>query len=447
MAKAYLDRLTGQHEEIRARIEALHGLSVTEDRDLTEAELRSVDEDSSAAKVLEERILEAHDNETRAAAVAALAPIAPKPTSGTSATDRDPGHYRSVEERGENSFFGDMYRAQYTRDPQAQRRLDEHQRAGETVLGVNAVSTKGIAGNAGIIPPKFLTDLYLPLSRQNRVVANLVTPLALGNDARPMVLPLQTAGTDTIVGTPSDEYTAPTNTPVFQTSTETLTPGIVTGQQTVSRLLLDSSTPGVDVLIAKDLLGVYDSQIESKVVAALVAAATAGTITFATDHTGSGVANWNNVAAASGVNAANAVIDTTASVWSGVFSAPQGIAMNPQRYAAWRKLTDLQGRPMLTPYSPQNSVGNQGDNNLNGAVGELEGLPVYVTTGLGTAIGPDTQVLGLFKDAILAESNLLQFRFEEVKGPNDIVLGIWRYAGVLVRRAGKGVGKVVVTAP
>jgi HK97 family phage major capsid protein len=445
MANAYLDRLRAQHEELVNKSEEAQNRAVAEDRDLTEEENRSLAVDAEKAKGLAAQITDLHEQEVRAAAVAALAPIAPRPTSGTSANDRDPGHYRSTEEGGQNSFFGDMYRSQYTHDSSAQRRLDEHMRAGETVLGVNAVSTKGIAGNAGIIPPKFLTDLYLPLSRQNRVVANLVTHLDLGNDARPMVLPLQTAGTDSVVGTPADEFTSPTNTPVFQTSTETLTPGIVSGQQIVSRLLLDSSTPGVDVLIATDLLSVYDSQIETKVNAALVAAATANTVTFATDHSGgTASANWNYVAAGV-INSTNAVIDTTADVWSGVFSAPQGIAMNPQRYAAYRKLTDLQGRPLLTPYGPQNSVGNSGGDNLNGPVGELEGLPVYVTTGLGTAIG-DTQVLGLFKDAILAESNLLQFRFEEVKGPNDIVLGIWRYAGVLVRRGGRGVGKIVVTA-
>lgn len=445
MANAYLDRLRTQYDALTVKIEEAQNRAVAEDRDLTEDEDRSVAVDVEAANKLSTQIENLHAQETRAAAVAALAPIAPKAVSGTKAEDRDPGHYRSVEDGGQNSWFGDAYRAKYAGDSGAQLRLNEHMRSGETVLGVTAASGTGLAGNAGIIPPKWMTDLYLPLSRQNRVVANLVTQFNLGNDARPIVLPLQTAGTDSVVGTPTNEYTQPTGTPVFQTSTETLTPGIVAGKQTVSRLLLDSTTPAVDALIAADLLAVYDKQIETKVATALIAAASGGTVTFATNSSGgTASANWNYVAAGV-INSTNAVVDVTADVWTGVFTAPEGIVMNPQRYAAYRKLTDLQGRPLLTPYSPQNGVGANGGNNLNGAVGELEGLPVYVTTGFGTSVA-DTQVIGLFKDAILAESNLLQFRFEEVAGPNDIVLGIWRYVAVLVRRAGAGLGKVVVTA-
>jgi HK97 family phage major capsid protein len=442
MSKAYLDRLTGQHEEIRVRIETLQGLSVTEERDLTEDELRSVTEDSAKAKVLEERITEAHEAETRAAAVSALAPIPPqvRATGNASATDRDPGHYRTMAEGGTNSFFGDMYRAQYLRNTESQTRLDEHSRA----LSVGAGSGNTQA-SGGIVPPKWLTDLYLPLSRQNRIAANLVTHLDLGNDPRPLVLPKQTAGTDAVVGA-TGEGQAVTSTDAFNTATETLTPAAISGEQVVTRQLVDSSTPGVDQLIAADLLAVYDAQIEALVCAAFVAAATADTAAFAHDTAGAVAAGWWNYApAGSGPAGVNALIDAQTAVWQRRFKPATGIVVNPRRFGAIRKLVDLQGRPLLTPYSPQNNVGTN-DQSVNGAAGELEGLPVYVTTGLGTTAYPESHIVGVLSDTILAESDLMQFRFEEVQGPGKIVLGVWRYAGVLVRQSGNGYSKVVVSA-
>jgi HK97 family phage major capsid protein len=439
MAKAYLDRLTGQHEEIRARVEALQELSVTEERDLTEDELRSVTEDSAKAKVLEERILEAHDIETRAASVSALAPIPPRVRAAGNAvvTERDPGHYRSVSEGGQNSFFGDMYRAQFNRDVAAQTRLDEHSRA----LTVGASSGSNHQGGSGIVPPKWLTDLYLPLSRQNRVVANLVTHLDLGNDPRPLVLPKQTAGTDAVVAAQT-EGTAVSGTDAFNTSTETLTPNAVAGQQTVSRQLIDSSTPGVDQLIAADLLSVYDAQIESLVVNALVAAAGAAVTTFAAET------NFQGVTSAAGSAAYNSVIDMETAVWKARFLPATAVIASPTRYGYFRKLVDLQGRPILGAYGPMNAIGTDGTSATpNGLVGEVAGLPFYVTSALSVAaLSAETYLAARSSDTILAESDLMQFRFEEVQGPQNIVLGLWRYAGVIVRQSGHGVAATVVTS-
>lgn len=445
MSKSFLDRLKEQHDALRADIEAAQNRSVAEDRDLTDEELREVSEKVEAGKVLAQRITDAHEDATRAAAVAALAPV-PSPAetrsaSGTSATDRDPGYYRSVEEGGHNSFFSDMYRSKYNDDQSAAGRLRDHTRA---QLATTGTGTGNTAGNTGVIPPKWMTDLFLPLSRQNRVLSQQVTPLNLGNDPRPIVLPLQVAdASGTALGT-QVEGQAVTGDAQYQTSTETLTPAAIAGKQIVTRQLVDSSTPAVDALIVQDLLSRYDSQVEALVAAAFVSAATA-TATFATDHTGTGAANWAYVAANVN-NPLASLADAQTAVWTGVFNPATFVAMNPARYGAWRKLSDGQGRPLLTPYSPQNGVGVQGGERVNGLVGEIDGLPVYVSTGLGTSIGPDDTLVGIVKDAILAESDLMQFRFEEVQGPQNIVLGIWRYAGVLVRRAGGGVKRVRVTA-
>lgn len=430
----YLDRTRGQHDEIRSRIETLTTTAVTEDRELTEDELRSVTEDGEKAQHLATLIETLHEQETRSAKVAALAPVETRVTGGTKSEPRDPGFYRSATEGGTHSFFGDMFRAKFNEDSASSQRLRDHSqyRAGLSVAGT---------GGPGIVPPKWMTDLYLPLSRQNRVVSAQVTHLALGDDPRAIVLPKQTAGTDAVVATQT-ENAAVSGADAFNTSTETLTPAAIAGKQTVSRQLVDSATPAVDQLIFADLLSVYDAQIETLVTAALVTAAGAAVTTFATET--AFAAN----AAGTGSVAYNGLVDMETAIWKARFLPATLFAISPTRYGALRKLAGQDGRPLLTPYGPFNNVGTNADPSVpNGLVGTVAGLPVFVTSGLTVApAAAESHVATKASDTILAESDLLQFRFEEVSGPQQIVLGIWRYAGVLVRQSGNGTRRNVVTA-
>lgn len=438
----YLERLRAQHGEIRSRITAKLDEVAKADRDLTEDELRSVREDRVKADALAEEIEQVHASELRAAKVAGLAPIeAPKADadndgdqhrSRVHTQDRDPGHYRSTSEGGQHSFFSDLYRSRQG-DERASRRLTEHNRA----LSVGSGAGNTIA-SGGIVPPKWLSDMYLPLSRQGRVLAAQATPLELGDDPRPVVLPRQTAGTDSVVGDQA-EGQAVNGADAFDTTTETLTPTAVAGKQTVTRQLVDSATPAVDQLIYTDLISVYNSQIEKKVANALVTAAGAPAVTFALE------ADFAAVSATTGVAASNAVIDAQTDVWESIFQPAELIAVSPRRWGALRKLVDLQGRPIVTRYDAAGARGRADGAAVNGLVGEWEGLPVFATTALGTTGYPNDLLVSRVSDAILAESNLMQFRFEEVQGPEDIVLGIWRYAGVLVRRGGAGTKKIEVT--
>lgn len=431
----YLDRTRGQHDEIRSRIETLTASAVTEDRELTEDELRSVTEDGAKAQSLATLIETLHEQETRAAKVAALAPVENRTAGGAKTEDRDPGHYRTATDGGKHSFFGDAFRAKFSDDSAAATRLREHgqhMRAGLSVAGT---------GGPGIVPPKWMTDLYLPLSRQTRVVANQVTHLPIGDDPRAIVLPRQTAGTDAVVATQT-ENVAVSGADAFNTATETLTPAAIAGKQTVSRQLVDSATPAVDQLIFADLLAVYDAQIESLVTAALVTAAGAAVATFATE------AAYAANAAGTGSVAYNGLVDMETAIWKARFLPATLFAVSPTRYGALRKLAGQDGRPLLTPYGPMNNVGStDGSAVPNGLVGEIAGLPVFVTSGLTVApAAAESHLATKASDTLLAEGDGLQFRFEEVAGPQQIVLGIWRYAGVLVRQAGNGTRRNVVTA-
>jgi hypothetical protein len=63
-----------------------------------------------------------------------------------------------------------------------------------------------------------------------------------------------------------------------------------------------------------------------------------------------------------------------------------------------------------------------------------------------TAVYPDNMVALRAADTILFEGMMQRFRFEEIAGPESVKLGVWCYAAVLVRQAGKSSKRIVITA-
>lgn len=444
--KTYLERLLVQAEELRAKIETIETRAVDEDRDVTDEERAQVDEHDAAYRALAEQIKTRKERQDREAAVAQNAPKADEGKTenrGPAQTqDRDPGHYRSTEDGGTRSFFGDLYRSGMG-DWNARQRLDEHTRA------LSAVGSHDTNVGTGSIPPKYLADQYLAISRAGRVVADMVTPLSLGDDPRAITLPEQTAGTDAVVAAQANENTAPASTDAYATAGRTLTPAPLTGEQKVSRQLLDSASPAIDQLIFNDLNAVYDEQAEKLVVAAIVAAATAQA-TYANE------AAFYAAADPAGPTAAvlaglDGFVDAQTGVWTARKRAATLQVVSAHRWGVLRKMRDDNGHPIIPPaqYNTVNVVGRQGGSAAtpNGMVADFEALPLFVSHALDVTAGSaESSLVFLGSDVILAEGNTLQFRFEEVSGPHTVVLGIWKYAGALVRMNGTGARKLVVTS-
>ncbi|MGW3992218.1 phage major capsid protein [Amycolatopsis sp. NPDC004772] len=426
MSNAYLVALRAKYDKAAADIEAIQTRAVDEKRDLTEEELRSVTELGDAAKAVAEQIKPLLEIENRNAEVlAATANILPatqtatteKPetraATGTTYTqDRDPGHYRSEKEGGQHSFFGDHYRAQVRGDRESLQRLQEHSRA--------VVQS----ANAGIVPPRWLTDEYMATARQNRVVADLVRHLDLGTDPRPLVLGKQTAGTDQNITDQTAEgaNNAGWGTDRYTSGSDTLTPTTKAAYQDISRQLLDSSTPAVDSLIYEDLHSAFDTVVEGLVCAAILAGGTAAGTTFA-----------NEAAFKANAAAIDAVIDGQMAVAADQRGVADLVVMNFRRFGAFRKLKDGNNRPLMpvSRYNPQNANGAVG----NFLVGDIEGADAVGTAGVPTAYAEKYAVLRR-NAVILAESPISDFTYEQVGGPSNIRVGIWGYVGVLVRNPG-----------
>ncbi len=436
MPNPYLVRLREQHDALRSSIEGMQTRAAEGNRDLTEDELRSVTEQAAQLKTLTDQIESLTEVETRSRRVGELAaslgengqgdaqPLGGEQTrSRTTTRDRDPGHYRSAKEGGERSFFADHYRSTVLNDLDSRKRLEEHMRA-----------VTQASGGTGIIPPKWLVDEYDPLARQARAVADMVRYLPLGRDPRPLILPKQTTGTDANILTQSAEgaNTAGWGTDRYASDKDTVTPVTKAAYQDVSRQLLDSSSPAVDSLIFGDLRAAWDAIVESLVCAAILAGGTA---------TGSTFANEAGFKAADG-GAIDGAIDAQTAVAGDQRGPADLVVMNFRRFGAHRKLKDSTGRPLMpvSRYGPANARGALG----NLMVGDLEGMDALGTSGIPTAYAEKYAVLRR-KAVILAESDVVDFTYEQVVGPSAVRMGIWGYIGTLVRHP-NSVAIMTVTA-
>jgi hypothetical protein len=446
---AVLTRRRQEFDEIHTRtrgvIDAAAGAENGAGRELTEAELAAVTADRERAETLAREIQELVDDELRAARVAAgYADIgAPAGTEGAGGQegdggdeqhrsgdgagggqyrtqDRDPGHYRSVAEGGQHSFFADIVHAREG-DTDAVTRLQEHNRAG----------TMAVSG-AGIVPPRWLTDEYETIARQGRVLAEMVRHIPI-TDAAPMTLPKQTAGTDGVVAEQATENTHPSETDAFATHFDTVNPKPTSGIQVVSRQMIDSTNPAVDSLIYGDMLSVYNTKVENKVSLALIAAAGAATATVA------------NEAGFTAAAAEDAITDAAIAVWNGRKLPADVCAMRTSRWGRFMKFRDSGGRRLYPAEGEMVNISGRGSVKVPGTVG---GLGVAVTDGLGigAATYPENILVFRSADTILFEGSMLRFRYEEVAGPESVKLGIWAYTAVIVRQAALSVRRVQITA-
>lgn len=428
MPNPYLVRLREQHDALRSSIEGLQTRAAEGNRDLSEDELRSVTDQAAQLKALADQIEQLTEVEVRSRKVGELAASlgtddgdgSEQHRSRVTTRDRDPGHYRSVAEGGEHSFFGDMFRSKANGDREAEQRLGEHMRA--VTVG---------SGGQGVVPPKWLMDEYQSLARQGRVVADRVRRLPLGSDPRAITLPKQTAGTDQNLTTQTTEgaNNAGWGADRFATGKDTLTPEADSAYQDVSRQLLNSSSPAADVLIMGDLRGAWDTKIENAVCAAILANGTPFTPEVALTDTPNASPTFK------GAVPIDAVIEAQVAVSEDLRGPADLAIMTYARFGKFRKLRDDANRPLMpvSRYGPQNANGALG----NTLVGDIEGVDAYGTNGVTWTSGSDEEFAVLRSQAvILGESDILEFTYDQVVGPSAVRMGIWGYFGVLVRNPG-----------
>ena len=206
-----------------------------DDSALTDAETIQFSEARSAVAAadadlaqLQEREAELVALEEARAAADAVAARFPAPNGSPEIrVGAEPVVYR---DGGEYSFLQDAYRSEFGGDWQARERLERHQRA--------ALETRDVGTSAfgALVPPQYLVDMFAPIARAGRPIANSVRRLPLPAGGMTFNIPRGTTGTTTAVQAAENDAVSETN---FDETTLAVSLQTIAGQQDVSRQALE----------------------------------------------------------------------------------------------------------------------------------------------------------------------------------------------------------------
>jgi HK97 family phage major capsid protein len=290
---------------------------------------------------------------------------------------RTPLTYRPREEGGAISFFQDMIRHKRG-DFEAGARLQRHMK--EMQVERRDMTTSATDGGE-FVPPAHLQDRWAELARSSRIYANVIPSLG-APPAKSFTLPKVTTGTLTAIvdgeNAAISEQDAVTAELTFNTKT-------IAGMVDLSIQSLDFSTPGLDEVVASDLARDYATKLDVQLL-------------NGTNANGQvqGVLQNSNVESVTYTDATPTVAELYSKLADAVqrvatlrFAAAEAIFMHPRRWGWITAAADTAGRPLIPPVAPQNAGGTFGITD-QGAVGSLQGLPVFLDANLPTTLGAGT---------------------------------------------------------
>lgn len=430
----YLKRLREQYKALTDSIEGLQTRAATENRDLTEDELRSVKEQDTQAKGLFTQIEMLTEVETRNAKVAeAAGRIAGEQgtdgreqrvgaTGGAHTRDRDPGYYTP---NSLHSFITDQFRSAQFGDRDAAARLTKHSNALRDDEHMRDVLGSG--GGVGLIPPVWLAEQFAPILHRRLRVAALVRQVPF---AGPFAWSIPVAGTGAGTATAAEGVNPTESDPTY--TVLTVTPSTITGYSEVSRQMLDAANPAVDAVIWGDMLGDFYDDAETLLISALAAQANVNAVTIA------------DGAALPG--ARNGVLDAIAAVSDNAGGDADLFVGRTSRWTQYLKLADTTNRPLIVAqrYQPMNAVGEgnatQGFRSV--VQGSLESLDVATSP----TVAANLAFVLNSQEILFSNSNPMQFKFEQPAGPALIRVGVWGYAAAVTGRRPKAITKITYTA-
>jgi HK97 family phage major capsid protein len=379
---------------------------------------------------------------------------APSPPTGFDQQARitsEPEVYR----RGGNvSYFRDLTAAQCRVGQgmaEAGERLQRNARQfADTVRNAPPEQTRALTTTDGaggdFVPPLWLINQFIELARPGRVAADLVNGQVLPGGTDTISLPRLATGT--AVAQQATQNTAIQNT---DATTNSVSAAVVTlaGGQSLAQQLLDQSPINMDEILLEDLASDYAIKADTLVL---------------TNNATNVVGMFN--AAGTNVNVTATTLTGAGSVWSKLADAiqqihtsrympPTAIIMHPRRWANYLQAVDTQNRPLIVP-GAMNPMATSNGVISAGAVGTMQGLPVYTDPNIPTNLGAGTNQDPIFvirqRDIIFYESTP---RAEASIQPGfntlTVNLRFYRYAAIHASRFVKsiavlnGVGLVAPT--
>jgi len=192
-----------------------------------------------------------------------------------------------------------------------------------------------------------------------------------------------------------------------------VSPVAIGGKVTVSRQAIDGGTPGIDAIITNTLRELLMRDTERRIYDVLAALA----VKYVIADTGGTGASQSGRDLVRGLNGA------VADFYSVTRLLPaEGIFTSTNDWANLVAAEDTTGRPIMPFINPMNAVGTlSGVGYQQGVIGGTIVEPAWAIT---------NQTFGFVarrNDARQFKSTVLNFRFEEQKGPESIVFAIWQY--------------------
>ena len=308
--------------------------------------------------------------EARARAIERFTPIATEPAapagSGARVTGEEPIYRPDVA----RSFFGDLMRMHRGESDAAERigRHNDHMRDLTTAAGAD-----------GIIPPQYLTDLFVDLPRESRPVADILATYPLPETGMTLTLPRLASGVTVASQATENAAVSETDLDTDQLSVPVRT---IAGMQDASRQSVDRSDPGLDRIIMTDLTRAYDQELDRQVVAGSGASGQhTGLLTVA-----STISITYTDASPTVPELLPKAHDALQQMWTNIFASATHVIMHPRR-AAWLAAATSTESPIFP--QPQFTDGQRGGQ-AGGFISSFAGLPVIVDSNVPTNLGAGT---------------------------------------------------------
>lgn len=332
------------------------------------------------------------------------------------------------------SFVRDAWRSRTQGDLDARDRLLKFEQMTTDMVNEAMIDPASFAlttGNAGaLIPPGFRPDLYVSQLLRGRPITNLLSRGTIA-DASPFKIPtfVSSSGATAahVEGTnPSDGN--------LSVSTITVSPGGISGKYTITREIADSSNPAIDAIATQAMSESWSQQTEGLVYAKLNGAeGVGGTITSGFVPSGAQASAVTDVAATDqGRKFLAAVRQALALYPFRRFGPADWAILSQEGTTTFAGAVDTAGRPLLPWVGPQNTIGTGNTVTQGYFVDGLTFQPAWSMS--GNTSGDADVIIGNRNDAWCWESPVLNFRFEEVSGPANVVLALFGYFACEVLR-------------
>lgn len=302
---------------------------------------------------------------------------------------KEPLTYRR---NGDHSFFADVYARDVKHSSGAAERLERHSReaaferkmkSGD--LPADAQFDLSSTDSAGgyLVAPLWMQEEFVTLARAGRVTADVLGARNLPPNTDSINLPRMTGGaTVTTQSGDADNGAVSETDATFDTIAAAVK--TVAGMQDVSQQLVDRSVPGIDDVIFQDLAKAYGVTLDTSVL-------------------NSSTASNKGLLQVSGINSVTytastptvaglypKLADAIQQIATGIYMPATHVIMHPRRWAFILAALDSSNRPLVSPIAPQNPAAGFGGVVAQGAVGSVQGLPVFVDPNVPTTLGTGT---------------------------------------------------------